>query len=134
MDNQIICPNCGAPNEITSSSCQFCGASLAEVEISQEEESESNVIVEKIKGKPQIKFDNRIFKLEYDEIEDEAKLCLSDSITSTIVGCNYFRYNFTDDCLILDSVKTVISSGKKYNFEYTNTWSCPLIKKDKNTA
>lgn len=130
MDNQIICPNCGAPNEITSSSCQFCGASLAEVEISQEEESESNVIVEKIKGKPQIKFDKRIFKLEYDEIEDEAKLCLSDSITSTIVGCNYFRYNFTDDCLILDSVKTVISSGKKYNFEYTNTWSCPLIKKD----
>lgn len=130
MNNPIICPNCGAPNESTSTSCQFCDASLTEVEINQEEESEDNVLVERVKGKPQIKFDKRIFKLEYDEIEDEAKLCLSDSITSTTVGCEHFKYDFTDGCLILSAVRTIISGGKKYNFEYANTWSCPLIKKD----
>lgn len=134
MDSKVICPNCGAPNENTSSSCQFCGAPLTEVKISQYEESEndnssSNFFVEKIKGRPRIKFDKRIFKLEYDEIKDEAKLCLSNNITSSTVGCGHFSYDFNDKCLILYGVRSIISGGKKYNFEYVNSWSCPLINK-----
>ena len=121
MDNQIVCPNCGAPNEVTSTSCQFCGTSLAGVKRNQPKESDSKnpspeVSIENVKGKPQIKFDKRIFKLEYDEFEDEAELCLSDEIISLESTCEYFSYSFTDNCLLLDDVDTIISDGKKYEF------------------
>lgn len=130
MDNHIICPNCGASNEITSFSCLFCGASLADVDISQREESESGISIKRVKGRPQIKFDKRIFRLDYDEIEDEAKLRLSDDVISTTVGCDHFYYNFTYGNLELYGVKSIISGGKRYNFEYANSIFYPSINKN----
>lgn len=130
MDNQIICPNCGAPNESTSISCQFCGVTLADADINQQKESETDISIKRVKGKPQIKYDRRIFRLDYDEIRDEAELRLSDNVISTTVGCDHFCYNFTYGSLELYGVETIISGGKRYCFEYTNSISCPSINKN----
>lgn len=128
MDSPIICPNCGAPNESTSSSCQFCGAPLAvptktktnRKKKTKSRDSSSNVSINKVKGKPQIKYDERIFRLEYDEIEDDAKLCLSYDIISLGTrssDLDYFAYDFTLDKLYLD-VETIVSDGIKYHFDF----------------
>ena len=131
MDSPIICPNCGAPNESTSSSCQFCGAPLAvptktktnRKKKTKSRDSSSNVSINKVKGKPQIKYDERIFRLEYDEIEDDAKLCLSYDIISlgtTSSDLDYFAYDFTLDKLYLD-VETIVSDGIKYHFDFDSS-------------
>lgn len=131
MDSPIICPNCGAPNESTSSSCQFCGAPLTvptktktnRKKKTKSRDSSSNVSINKVKGKPQIKYDERIFRLEYDEIEDDAKLCLSYDIISlgtTSSDLDYFAYDFTLDKLYLD-VETIVSDGIKYHFDFDSS-------------
>lgn len=128
MDSKVICPNCGAPNESTSSSCQFCGAPLAvptktktnRKKKTKSSDSSSNVSINKVKGKPQIKYDERIFRLEYDEIEDDAKLCLSYDIISLGTrssDLSYFAYDFTLEKLYLD-VETIVSDGIKYHFDF----------------
>lgn len=129
MDSKVICPNCGAPNESTSSSCQFCGAPLAvptktnRKKKTKSRDSSSNVSINKVKGKPQIKYDERIFRLEYDEIEDDAKLCLSYDIISLGTrssDLDYFAYDFTLDKLYLD-VETIVSDGIKYHFDFDSS-------------
>lgn len=128
MDSPIICPNCGAPNESTSSSCQFCGAPLTvptktktnRKKKTKSSDSSSNVSINKIKGKPQIKYDERIFRLAYSELKDEAELCLSNDIISlrTSAYLDRFKYDFTLSELYLGSIETIISDGIKYNFDY----------------
>lgn len=128
MDSPIICPNCGAPNESTSSSCQFCGAPLAvptktktnRKKKTKSNDSSSNVSANKVKGEPQIKYDKRIFRLAYNELEDEAKLYLSNDIVSlrTSASLDYFKYDFTSGKLHLGTTKTIISDGIKYDSNY----------------
>ena len=123
MDNQIVCPNCGAPNESTSTSCHFCGASLTRArakanqqEAPENENSSSKVSVKEVKGKPQIKFDKRIFNLNYDEFKDEAELYLSYDIVSLENKFRNYDYNFNLNRLWLGRIKTIISDGLRYDF------------------
>lgn len=129
MDSPIICPNCGAPNESTSSSCQFCGAPLAmptktktnRKKKTKSRDSSSNASTIRwggahtfeIKGKPQIKYDERIFRLEYDELKDEAELCLSWDIISLKSDLEHFYYSFALKYLQIP-VNTIISDGMGY--------------------
>ena len=116
MDNHIICPNCGAPNDSTSTSCQFCGTPLVatkpETNKKKKSESSSEVSVREIKGKPQIKFDERIFHLNYDELSGSTTLYIS------CFGVRAFFGGYSFDCkeLQIHNIKAIISDGKRYDF------------------
>lgn len=129
MDNQIVCPNCGAPNEATSDTCQFCGASLPvqtkrktnRKKKAKNSDSSSKITVTKVseekkKGRPQIKYDERVFELIYDEMEDEAELYLSDDIISLEDEFKHYKYYFNFNYLWLGTIKTIVSDGLKYEF------------------
>ena len=126
MDKKVICPNCGASNETTSDTCQFCGTSLEGIEVNMESEggnsdSSSKITITKItekkkKGRPQIKYDERVFELIYDEMEDEAELYLSDDIISLEDEFKHYKYYFNFNYLWLGTIKTIVSEGLKYEF------------------
>ena len=91
-------------------------------EKNKEEENEKNepspeVSVSEIKGKPQIKFDERIFSLEYDEFNDIADLEISYQIGHCDRISQYrISYSFTLNQLRIRGIKTIISDGKKYDY------------------
>ena len=99
-----------------TSKCKRCISSNAYQEAPENENSSSKVSVKEVKGKPQIKFDKRIFNLNYDEFKDEAELYLSYDIVSLENKFRNYDYNFNLNRLWLGRIKTIISDGLRYDF------------------
>ena len=129
MGKHIICPNCGATNDIIATECQFCGASLMEVPV--EEISRSPVSIQKFKGRPQIKLDERIFELKYDVIKDVAKVELQDYIWkffvgSFVLGWEYsacrnsggFVYYFYEKRFEILHLNAILNTGKSIKLDF----------------